>query len=384
MTLPEAAQLLGRQVAAGDLDLHVLKPSWICGCTLAARKRSNSTGRRWASRRRRDRRERACSSMSMRRPGDVEVALGDPVALELLVDLLAQLLDAELVDEDLQAGTGAVDAQPVLAVEDAEDGLGDGEVLAVVGGDELVERRRDARHDRRAAADADLEALDAVDLARDERDVVDAGDRAVLVGAAERGLDLARHELRRGVAHEVAHVGAAYGVVSKISSHTPAHGSPVTLRTVLPQPSRLDRPESEMIRMNLAASRSGMWCTWMFWRVVMWPLSSGAYSSIASANASICSGRHAAHRQLDADHLHVGLALAVDALLQAEADELVLGRLTVRNFSASLSKSSNSRWRIGMMCPGTSSRTSGSRGALAHGRTATGPISTRLGGYLGR
>ena len=31
----------------------------------------------------------------------------------------------------------------------------------------------------------------------------------------------------------------------------------------------------------------------------------------------------------DADHLDVGLALAVDALLEAEADELVLGRLAV-------------------------------------------------------
>jgi hypothetical protein len=46
----------------------------------------------------------------------------------------------------------------------------------------------------------------------------------------------------------------------------------------------------------------------MFCRVVMW--------------------RDAAERQLDADHLHVGLPLAVDALPEAEADELVLGRLT--------------------------------------------------------
>ena len=33
---------------------------------------------------------------------------------------------------------------------------------------------------------------------------------------------------------------------------------------------------------------------------------------------------HAAERQLDTDHLHTGLALTVDALLQAEADELTL------------------------------------------------------------
>ena len=140
-----------------------------------------------------------------------EVALGDPVALELLVDHLAHLVDADLVDEHLDARAGAVDAQPVLAVEDAEDGLGDLHVLAVVGGREVPQRRRDARHDRGAAADLDLEALDAVALTREEGDVVDAGDRAVAVGAVERRLDLARHQLRRRVAHEVAHVGADVG-----------------------------------------------------------------------------------------------------------------------------------------------------------------------------
>ena len=70
----------------------------------------------------------------------------------------------------------------------------------------------------------------------------------------------------------------------------PAHGSPVTLRTVLPQPSREDRPASETLRISSAIWRSGMWWIWMFWRVVMWPLLSGAYSSTTSANISICSG----------------------------------------------------------------------------------------------
>ena len=96
---------------------------------------------------------------------DVEVALRDPVALELLVDLLAEGVDPDLVDQDLDPGAGAVDAQPLLAVEDPQRGLGDLEVVAVVGLDELVEGRRDAGHDRGAAADPDLEALDAVALA---------------------------------------------------------------------------------------------------------------------------------------------------------------------------------------------------------------------------
>ena len=75
------------------------------------------------------------------------------------------------------------------------------------------------------------------------------------------------------------------------SSQTPAHGSPVTLRTVLPQPSRRGEARSrEISRISSAISRSGMWWIWMFWRVVMWPLFSGAYFSITSANVSICSG----------------------------------------------------------------------------------------------
>jgi hypothetical protein len=35
----------------------------------------------------------------------------------------------------------------------------------------------------------------------------------------------------------------------------------------------------------------------------------------------------AAEGKLDPDHLHVGLALSIDALLEPEADELVLGNL---------------------------------------------------------
>ena len=60
----------------------------------------------------------------------------------------------------------AVLAQPVLAVEDPQGGLGDLQVVAVVELDELVEGGGDAGHDRGAAADPDLDALHllAVDL----------------------------------------------------------------------------------------------------------------------------------------------------------------------------------------------------------------------------
>ena len=65
----------------------------------------------------------------------------------------------------------------------------------------------------------------------------------------------------------------------------------------------------------------------MFWRVVMWPLFSGAQRSTTLGERVHLVRRDAAERELDPDHLDVGLALAVHALLEAEADELVLRRL---------------------------------------------------------
>ena len=84
--------------------------------------------------------------------------------------------------------------------------------------------------------------------------------------------------------------------------------------------------------MQLAASGSGTWCIWMFWRVVMWPLFSGTYFSIDVGEGLELLGRDAAQRQLDADHLHVGLALAVDALLEAEPMNSVSSMSPRRNF----------------------------------------------------
>ena len=158
---------------------------------------------------------------------------------------------------------------------------------------------------------------------------MDAGERAVGVGARERGLDLARHQLRRGMADEVAHVGA--GVRRRVERLVVADRRPTGRRSRCARCCRSPRgwtgPASEISRISAAASRSGTWCIWMFCRVVMWPLFSGTQRSITSANVSICSGVMPPNGQLDADHLDVGLALAVDALLQAEADELVLGRV---------------------------------------------------------
>ena len=136
-------------------------------------------------------------------------------------------------------------------------------------------------------------------------------------------------------------------------SLTPAHGSPVTLRTVLPQPSREERPDVGDLADELrrVGERD----------VVDLDVLAGGDVALVQRRVlldRVGEGLHllrgdAAHRQLDADHLHVGLALAVDALLQAEADELLLGLLAGRKLPASVSKSSNSRSMIGIRCPGT-------------------------------
>ena len=113
---------------------------------------------------------------------------------------------------------------------------------------------------------------------------------------------------------------------------TPAHGSPVTLRTVLPQPSRLESPASPSSRIAFSTSGSGMWCIWMFWRVVMWPLLQRHVLLDHVGERLHLLRRDAAERQLHADHLHVGLALAVHALLEAELDELVFRHVAREEF----------------------------------------------------
>ena len=96
---------------------------------------------------------------------------------------------------------------------------------------------------------------------------------------------------------------------------------------------------------QLAASGSGTWCIWMFWRVVTWPLRSGTYFSIDVGERLQLLGRDAAHRQLYADHLDVWLALAVDALLEAELDELVPVELALRGTAWTRCRSRRTRAR---------------------------------------
>ncbi len=303
-----------------------LKPAWRWAWTLSAQ---NCSKRRQVAVRRNVRfrhgRRGGLLVVAPRDRLDREVALGDPVAAQLLLDHLAEGVDADLVDEHLDPRPGAVDAQELLAVEDPKAGLGDLQVLAVVEADELVQRRRDARHDRRAAADAHLDAAHAVALAGEVGDVVDAGQRAVGGRAVERGLDLARHHLRRRVAYEVAHVGAGVGrqveqlVLGDAGPRVPghvAHGVAAALARGQAGVRQLaDRlrgvGQRDVVQLDVLTRRDV-------------PLVERHVRLDHVGEGVHLVGRDAAEGELDADHLDGGLALPVDALLETELDELRL------------------------------------------------------------
>ena len=309
----------------------VEKPAWRWGWTLTAAQRSYSLPSPFGLAYVAGAGGAPASSSSTNRSGvgsKSRSATQSP--FELLVDLPRQLLDAVLVDEHLDARPRAVGPQPVLAVVDAQHRLGDLEVLAVVGGHELAQGRRDARHDRGAAAHAHLEALHAVADARDEGHVVDAGDRAVLVGGREGRLHLARHQLRGGVADEVAHVRAHVG--SGVEQLALAHAGP-----------RVAGHVADGVAAALAARQAGVGqladrLGRLAQRdVVELDVLAGGDVALVERRVLLhhvgellhLLRRDPAERELRPDHLDVRLALAVDPLLQPEADELVLRRLTV-------------------------------------------------------
>ena len=112
----------------------------------------------------------------------------DQLAAQVLVfEDLTELLDAPVLDQELQAGLGAKPAVAVVA-EDRDDGLPD--VRDLVERDPGTDPLREHRVGRQAAADPEVESgavLGMVDT--DERDVVDlVGD---VLQAGDRGLELA-------------------------------------------------------------------------------------------------------------------------------------------------------------------------------------------------
>ena len=85
-------------------------------------------------------------------------------------------------------------------------------------------------------------------------------------------------------------IASAQGVGSKGSAAlAPASGQVVTLRTLLPQASRLVRPASAAMRRTFSTSASLTKFSWRFCRVVRCPRPP-AWRSVASASARSCGG----------------------------------------------------------------------------------------------
>jgi hypothetical protein len=97
----------------------------------------------------------------------------------------------------------------------------------------------------------------------------------------------------------------------------------------------------------------------MFWRVVMWPLFRGAYFSTTSANFSICSGVIPPNGSLVRIIWTSAWRWPYTPCFSRNPMNSFSGVWPSRYFPASLSKSSNSRSRMGMTWPGTFSYTSG-------------------------
>src|SRR6185295_16512390 len=153
-------------------------------------------------------------------------------------------------------------------------------------------------------------------------------DRAVLVGAGEGGLDLARHQLRRRVADEVADVGA--GVGRRVEDLVGGDAGPGIAGDVA------DRVAAALPRGEAGLGDLAQQQLHVAQRHVMdldvlpggdVPLAQRRVLLDDAGEGLHLLGGDAAEGQLHAGHLHVGLALAVDALLEAEADELVFGHL---------------------------------------------------------
>ena len=159
---------------------------------------------------------------------------------------------------------------------------------------------------------------------RDEAQVVDVGDHAVGLGAGERHLELARQQLRQRVPHEVAHEGAGVGrgvvdlVVADAAPRVAgdvAHGVAAGLAGRQPGVAQHANGHGRQRQRHV---------------VILHVLARGDVALLERGEplghfgeGVELIGRDAAERQLDADHLDVGLALPVDPLLQPKAGEQV-------------------------------------------------------------
>ena len=187
--------------------------------------------------------------------------------LPLLVDELAILVDAHLVDDDLDARLVDVVAPPVHVV-DAQDRLDVRQQM--LRREPLADRVADVRRAAEAAADEHLEPdLALLVLVHPQADVVHGHGRAIVRRARHGDLELARQVRELGVQKRV--LAQQLAVDARIGELVLRATRVLIRRDVAHAVARrLDRRDldvGEVLKMS-GASSSLIQLYWMFWRVV--------------------------------------------------------------------------------------------------------------------
>ena len=255
--------------------------------------------------------------------GQGDAAVGQDVAVFLLHVLLYPV-EAALADDELQSRLVLVLPVAVL-VEEAQHGFD--LVHQQAGGDEFVQQLRFVRQRAQSAAHHHAEAVLPVANHRAQADVVERGADAILGAAGKRDLELARHAVGEFLVQEGEGDAARVrvdveGLVRQQTAERArgdvAHGVVAGLARSQP----LVREQVEQV-----------WHAGQRNEVVLHVLARGQVAfagCVAVGNerelVELIGGERAAG-DLGPDHLHAGLALAVDAAAQPERPKVVVGDL---------------------------------------------------------
>ena len=241
----------------------------------------------------------------------------------LLLDFLGELLDAEFVHQDLDARLVDVVAAAVLVV-DAQDRLDIAQEIAAV--HERLDRLGDERRAAEAAADQHLEpGLAFGVLVQAQADVVDLDRGAIMRGGGDRELELARQEgefrMQRGVLPQ------QFGPDAGILDLAGRHAGPLVRGDVAGVVARgLHGVDADLGEIGQRIRQFGE----------LDPVELDVLPRGEMAVAAVVAPRDMRQRaQLlrrqravgDRDAEHIGVQLQIDAVLQPQHLEFVLGEL---------------------------------------------------------
>ena len=240
---------------------------------------------------------------------------------ELFAVLLQEALDAEPVDQELDARLGPLDAVRVTVVQ-RDDRLHHHQELALL--DERFHHDGLVRLVAETTAGKDLESEPVALPHRDHREIVQQPLSAVRLAAGEADLELARQLLVEGIAQEMAdravHVARHVDVLLRTDACERAGGDVA------------DGVAAGLARGEAEGGESAQGCRRVGERNIV-DLEVLARRDVGNTilrktldhigSAAQLSGQETPSRHLDADHVHAFLPLPVDAHLQTHGGELV-------------------------------------------------------------